>query len=61
MSDEEKKQLNDESAEQVSGGGLFSSYSEEEYNKAGVTVIGWGYFYNDGYEYQGKDKHGRCQ
>ena len=46
------KSLKSEELEQTSGGaakGLLSSYSVEEYNDAGVEVIGWGYIYNDGY------------
>lgn len=41
--------------EQVSGGALFSKYSVDEYNKAGVMVIGVGLIYNDGYRYEGKE------
>ena len=41
--------------EQVCGGGLFSSYSDNQYAAAGVTVVGPGWFYNDGYEFNGKE------
>ena len=46
------KNLKAEELEQTTGGaakGFLSSYSVEEYNDAGVEVIGWGYIYNDGY------------
>ena len=57
MKEDENKNINveDEKLKKVDGGGFFSSYSEEEYNAAGVEVVGWGYFYNDGYRFQGKD------
>ena len=41
--------------EQVSGGGLFSAYTDENYAKAGIEVVGPGWFYNDGYRYNGQD------
>ena len=40
---------------QVSGGGLFSAYSVESYNEVGIMVIGVGWFYNDGYRYEGEE------
>jgi hypothetical protein len=40
---------------QVSGGGILSGYSVEEYNEAGIMVIGVGWLYNDGYRYEGKE------
>ena len=42
--------LKDEDLNKVSGGGFFSAYSTSRYNEAGVTVIGEGDWYNDGYE-----------
>ena len=53
MSDEKK--INDKKLEQVSGGGLFSRHSDKEYAEAGVTVVGPGTFYNDGYAFKGKE------
>ena len=47
----EKLDLNQ--LEQVCGGGLFSSYSDKQYAAAGVNVIGPGWFYNDGYSFNG--------
>ena len=41
--------------EQISGGGIFSAYKDKQYEAAGVTVVGSGWFYNDGYKYNGKD------
>jgi len=49
------KKLNNEELEKVDGGsanGFLSSFSEEEYNRANVVVIGWGYMYNDGYKWR---------
>jgi hypothetical protein len=46
---ENAKKIEDESLDKVTGGGLFSTYSEAEFNRAGVEVIGWGYLWNDGY------------
>lgn len=39
----------------VSGGGLFSAFMDEQYEAAGITVVGPGWFYNDGYRYNGVD------
>jgi hypothetical protein len=41
--------------EQASGGGLFSPYSDEQYAAAGVTVVGPGWFDNDGYKLNGEE------
>ena len=46
---ENAKKIEDESLDKVTGGGLFSTYSEAKFNAAGVEVIGWGYLWNDGY------------
>ena len=41
--------IEDADLDKVSGGGFFSAYSVSRYNEAGVTVIGAGNLYNDGY------------
>ncbi len=46
--------------EKVSGGGLFSTYSDYKYAAAGVTVEGPGLFYNSGYKFNG-EKIGRYE
>ena len=43
--------INDEDIEKVSGGGWISTFSDEEYNDAGVKVIGSGRIWNSGYEF----------
>ena len=55
MADKDNKKIEDEKLDKVSGGGLFDMYTEGDYNAAGVEVIGWGYLYNDGYKFQGKE------
>ena len=55
MADKENKKIEEKKLDDVNGGGLFSAYSEEDYNQAGVEVVGWGYFYNDGYKFQGQE------
>ena len=55
MSEKENKVLDDKNLEQVDGAGLFSSYNDGEYAAAGVTIIGPGTFYNDGYSFQGAE------
>ncbi len=46
------EQLDNKELQQTSGGsagGIFSTYSKEEYEDAGVHVVEWGPVYNDGY------------
>ena len=54
MSDKNKKNnenmINDDDIEQVTGGGILSSHSLEEFEAAGVEVKGWGWLYNDSYK-----------
>ena len=50
----DKKKIDDKKLAEVNGGGFFSKYSDDEYAKAGVTVIGPGVLYNDGYEFRGQ-------
>ena len=47
---EDIKKIKDDDLGKVSGGGFFSAYSVARYNEAGVTVIGAGNLYNDGYK-----------
>ncbi len=47
---EDIKKIKDDDLDKVSGGGFFSAYSVSRYNEAGVTVIGAGNVYNDGYK-----------
>jgi len=49
LKNDDFKEINDEKLDQVAGGALFSDFSDEEYEAAGVEVIGSGVFYNDGY------------
>ena len=49
MAEKEMKKLNDASIEQVSGGGLFTGFSTEEYEAAGVSVKNPNFFTNEGY------------
>ena len=41
--------------EQVCGGGLFSTYSDDQYEAAGVEIDGPGWLYNSGYLLNGKE------
>ena len=41
--------------EQASGGSIFLSYKKELYAEAGVTIVGPGVFYDDGYTYNGQE------
>ena len=50
-----KSELNVEQLDQVNGGGIFSRFRDKQYAAAGITVKGAGWFYNDGYEYNGKE------
>ena len=45
------KKFEDKDLEKVSGGGWISTFSDEEYNDAGVKVIGSGTVWNSGYEF----------
>jgi hypothetical protein len=45
------KKFEDKDLEKVSGGGWISTYSDEEYNDAGVEVIGSGRVWNSGYKF----------
>lgn len=47
--------LNIDQLNEVTGGGIFSVYRDKEYAAAGVTVLGPGVFYNDGYQYNGQN------
>ena len=47
---EDIKKIKDDDLDKVSGVGFFSAYSVDRYNEAGVTVIGAGNWYNDGYK-----------
>ena len=40
MADKDNKKIEDKKLDEASGSGFFSQYSEEEYNEAGVEVIG---------------------
>lgn len=40
MADKENKKIEEKKLDDVNGGGLFSAYSEEDYNQAGVEVVG---------------------
>ena len=55
MTDKENKKIDEQKLENVSGGGFFSEYSDEDYSKAGVEVVGSGILWNDGYKFQGKE------
>ena len=44
------KNLDDKDLEKAAGAGRFSSYTDEEYNAAGIDVIGPGKYWNDGYK-----------
>ena len=50
-----KNIIDDNNLDDVSGGGLFSSYSDSQYENAGVEVVGAGFLYNDGYKFKGQD------
>ena len=39
----------------VAGGALFETYSDEDYQAAGVEVVGSGFFTNDGYRFNGQE------
>lgn len=41
--------------DKVTGAGLFSRNTDEEYRNAGVEVVGPGTFWNDGYRFKGQD------
>ena len=49
LKNDDFKEINDEKLDQVAGGALLSDFSDEEYEAAGVEVIGSGLIYNDGY------------
>ena len=55
MNNNKKNDIKDEELDKVSGGGLFSTYTDATYNEAGVEIIGAGNFYNDGYKFKGKN------
>ena len=55
MEKDKKNKINEEELEKVSGGGLFSPYTDSTFNEAGVEIVGAGNFYNDGYRFNGKD------
>ena len=46
---EDVKKIEDNDLDKVSGAGFFSAYSDSRYAEAGVSVIGSGDWYNDGY------------
>lgn len=50
-----KNIIDDNNLNDVSGGGLLSSYSDNQYESAGVEIIGAGFLYNDGYKFKGKE------
>ena len=50
-----KTELKIDQLDRVNGGGLFSRFRDKQYAAAGITVKGAGWFYNDGYEYNGKE------
>lgn len=52
---ENEKKINEEQLNDVNGGGLFDKYSDDEYEAAGMEVVGSGFFYNDGYRFKGQD------
>ena len=54
MTEKDQYRIEDGKLDKVDGGGLFSGYSNDEYKKAGVKVIGAGIFVDSGYEYRGK-------
>ena len=45
----EKKILNEDNLEEVDGGAALADYTDEEYNAAGIEVIGPGEWHNQGY------------
>ena len=45
------KKFEDKDLEKVSGGAWISTFSDEEYNDAGVKVIGSGTVWNSGYKF----------
>ena len=44
------KKIEDNDLNEVSGGGYLSSYTDEEYEAAGIEVVGPGKLWNDGYK-----------
>ena len=46
---ENTNKIEDGDIEKVSGGGIFSAFSNERYAEAGVEVVGAGTYWNDGY------------
>ncbi len=45
--------LKDKDLDKVSGGGMFSDHTDEEYAAAGVELVGANWFGNMGYKFQG--------
>ena len=50
---ENENNLKDKDLDKVSGGGLFSDHTDEEYEAAGVELVFANWFGNWGYKFQG--------
>ena len=52
---QKKKRLEDDDLKKVDGAGIFSRFTNDIYELAGVEVVGPGTFWNDGYRYKGQE------
>ena len=54
MPNKDSETLQDQEAKEVSGGGWFSQWSDEQYRAGGVEIVGPGILWNSGYKFRGK-------